>query len=407
MFLAFFETLKRFQIPVSLQEFFDFLRVLEFVAKKEESIPIKRLHLIARMTMVKDIRFYDQFDQAFATHFQSIMADQDFKERLQQWLAKALEQELSAERKRDALKISHEELLRELEKRLQEQKEQHHGGNHWIGTGGTSSFGHSGYNPQGVRLGGQSKSKSAMAVLGPRMFEAYRSDQQLQTRNMKVALKGLRLLKKQGRIQLSIPKSIEATCQNAGDIQIIEEKSRKNALKLVLLLDVGGSMTVHARQVEKLFSALHQLQHFKQFKAYYFHNIIYDHLYESSHLSLTNAIELTDFYARFNEETRIIILGDAAMSPFEYFQMNGALRHAYDFYGRSRDYPLNQDQSMTGEERLVELTKRYPHLHWLNPDPKDYWHSSTTQAIAKLVPMSALTIDGLNTIAKDLSRSAT
>jgi uncharacterized protein len=406
LFLSFFYSLKKFGIPVSLQEFFDFLKAVEFIATHEKHINLKRLHLIARIAMVKDIRFFDQFDQAFATHFESLVTDQDFKQKLHQWLSQAHMQQLDEERKKNALNIPNENLLKELEKRLQEQKDQHHGGNHWIGTGGTSSFGHSGYNPNGLRIGGASQSRSALSVLGPRSFQAYRTDQQLQTRNMKVALKGLRLLKKQGRAELSIPKSIAATCQNAGEIQIVEERSRKNALKLILLLDIGGSMTVHSQQVEKLFSALHQLQHFKSFKAYYFHNIIYDHVYEKSDLTLKNAIYLPDLYAKFNEETRVIILGDAAMSPFEYWQMSGALRHAYDFYGRARDYPLAQVSSFTGEQRLMEIKTRYPHLHWLNPDPIAYWDSSTTRAIKEIVPMSPLTIDGLHSIARNLSQAS-
>jgi len=242
--------------------------------------------------------------------------------------------------------------------------------------------------------------------MGQRNYQSYRTDQQLQTRNIKMALKGLRLLKKDGRTQLSINKTIEATCQNAGDIQIIEEKSRKNDLKLILLLDVGGSMTVHSKQVEKLFTALHQLQHFKTFKAYYFHNIIYDHVYETSDLTLENALSLPDFYKKFSSETRIIILGDAAMSPFEYWQMNGALRHAYDYYGRSGQYPIQDQYSLSGEERLKEIIERFPHLYWLNPDPLEYWTSSTTKAVLKLIPMASLSVDGLNILAKTLSKSS-
>lgn len=407
MFLDFFFSLKKRGVPVSIQELFDLLHVLRELLAQEQTITPLRFHRLARLTLVKDIKYYDDFDQVFAQCFQSLLKDDHVKEKLEEWLNQALKREISEEQKSKALQLPPEELLRELEKRFQEQKEQHHGGNHWIGTGGTSPFGHSGHNTQGVRIGGQSQGKSALAVMGERRFKEYRTDETLDLRNIKVALKGLRLLKKQGAPVFSLEKTIDQTCKRGGEIEIVEEATRKNTLKLLLFLDVGGSMTPYAQKVSKLFSALNQLNHFKEFKTFYFHNIFYDHVYTSPDLILSNAVLLQDLMKRYDSETRIIVLGDAAMAPFEYFQMSGLLRHAYDYYGRYHSYPLKEEESKTGEESLKKLSKVFSAIAWLNPDPKDSWkYTTTTQRINQLVPMYPLTIDGLNELALTLTRQS-
>jgi uncharacterized protein len=407
VFLLFFQTLKNRGIPVSLQELFDLYRVLEELTKSGEALTPKRFFTIARLTLVKDLKYYDDFELAFALCFEGQLNDQDFKARLEDWLKNALERELSQQQKDNALKLPPEELLRELEKRLQTQKEQHHGGNHWIGTGGTSAFGHSGFNPQGVRIGGQGKNRSALAVIGERRYREYRSDEALSTRNIKLALKGLRQLKRQGPLEFDLKKTIEVTCKNAGEIELMTTHGRKNSLKVLLLLDVGGSMTPYARRVEQLFSAFHQLHHFKEFKSLYFHNIFYDHLYSGAALTLDRSVLITDIMRRYDRETRVFILGDAAMAPFEFFQMSGLLRHAYDYYGRHHGYPLTQEQSRTGQESLQKWLDHFPHTVWLNPDPKDSWaYTSTTAAIHEMTPMFPLTLHGLKKATQQLIGSA-
>lgn len=403
MFLAFYYALKSEKIPVSLQEHFDLLQVLQHYSFHHEAITPTRFYQIARATLVKDLKYYDQFDQVFARLFgNQLVNDQEFRTQLEEWLKKAHHYQLDEERLRNALRIPPKELLEQLEKRLLEQKEQHHGGNHWIGTGGTSPFGHSGYNPQGMRIGGEGRNKSALAVLGERRYREYRTDEILHVRQIKLALKHLRLLKKTGPDEFSLEKTIEATCRQGGEIDIVHAKARKNHLKLILLLDVGGSMTPHSKRVAKLFSALHQLHHFKTFKTYYFHNIFYDHVYTGPELTLHHAIALDELPHKFDRDTRVVIVGDAAMAPYEYFQMNGVLRHAYDFYGRASSYPL--EHSLTGEQRLSFLVDNYPYLSWLNPEPKESWpYTTTIKAIQSRVKMEELTIAGLKKAARFLS----
>lgn len=397
MFLEFFYELRAHSVPVSTREFLDFIRSFENI-KNQGRIPnLEDLYRIARITLVKDLKHYDAYDLAFSKVFAGYAADDEFHKKMMDWLEEAKQFELSEERKQKAMLLDHSEILNELQKRLEEQKERHDGGNYWVGTGGTSAFGNSGFNTQGIRVGGRSGARSAIAVAGERNFKDYRNDIVLNTRNIKIALKKVKELKKTGREKIDIDKSIKDTCQNAGEIEISFTKERKNNLKVILLMDVGGSMTPYAESVEKLFSSAHSLSHFKEFIPLYFHNIFYDKFYKSAALRSDEAISFDELKKKYPKDTRIIIVGDAYMAPYELHQMTGSMN---DFYRSFRGDPYAK--SVTGYDSVKKLSKRYKNIVWLNPETKKLWQAPTIRSIRSLVSMYELTIDGLNKACKSL-----
>jgi uncharacterized protein with von Willebrand factor type A (vWA) domain len=398
MFLDFFYTLRANKVPVSIREYLDLLNVVESLSGKEE-VNIDKFYHLSRSVLVKDIKHYDAFDLTFSQCFKDLISDENaFKKQLDEWLKNALKKELSEERLKNALKIPPEDLIKELEKRLKEQKERHDGGNHWIGTGGTSPFGHGGFNPEGIRIGGSGGSRSALAVAGRRQYREYRTDETLNVRQIKVALKKLRILKKTGRPQLDIDKTIAKTCHQGGEIDLVYSQSRKNNLKVLLLMDVGGSMTPHSQRVEQLFSAAHQVNHFKEFKHYYFHNIFYDDLYLNADMEYNQIMSIDKLDKLYGPETRIIVVGDAYMAPYELFQMTGSLREFYYTFERKK----NQKTDYTGMQRVMRLKEKFPKTIWLNPEPDAIWTAPTINAIKDIIPMYHLSLDGIQKAIKEL-----
>lgn len=397
MFLDFFYTLRAKDVPVSTREYLDLMNVLSEMTNKNELVDINRFYAVSKSVLVKDVKYYDSFDLAFSICFKDLISDEAFKNKLEDWLKNAVKTDLSEQRKENALRIPPEDLIKELEKRLKEQKERHDTGNKWIGTGGTSPFGHGGFNPEGIRIGGQSGGKSAIAVAGERQFKEYRTDEILDVRQIKVALKKLRVLKETGQPKLNISKTIKRTCENAGEIEIVETKERKNKLKLVLMMDVGGSMTPHSRRVSRLFTAAHQINHFKEFKHFYFHNIFYDDLYESADMSFNDRFQFGKLKHNYNADTRFIIVGDAYMAPYELFQMTGNMREYYYNFVKN-----NKKSNLTALERVKILKKQFPKTIWLNPEPNRLWHATTIAAIKDIIPMFELSVDGLQKGIKEL-----
>jgi len=397
MFLNFFYTLRKFNIPVSTRELIEFINILEIYSSKGEQIDSKRFYQIAKSIFIKDIKYYDSYDQAFSHVFSGLISEEDFKSKLQKWLEDALKKELSEKRKTDAMNLPNEDLMKELQKRIDEQKERHDGGNKWIGTGGTSAFGHSGYNKAGIRVGGVGRSKSALAVAGERKFKEYRTDSILDIRQIKIALKQLRVLKKSGRESLDISKTIKKTVENSGEIEIVSSKSRKNNLKLVLLMDIGGSMTPYSKRVSELFSAAHQVNHFKEFNHYYFHNIFYDDFYTTSELTSNNQISFNKLKSIHSGDTKFIIVGDAYMAPYELFQMTGSMSEFY--YSFTKD---SKKSDKTGLERVQMLKRFFNDTIWINPEKKDLWNAPTIKAIKQEIPMFELTLDGIEKSIKNL-----
>lgn len=390
MFIDFFYRLKLKKIPVSTSELVDLLKAVEFFSKENGFLIIAEFYRIARDCLVKEIKYYDEFDICFAECFKSqISSSNEISNLIDEWLKKAIEKELSEEQKNIASKLSEDDVLQKLLERLKEQKERHDGGNKWVGTKGTSPFGNSGFNPNGIRIGGGSGAGTAFDSIDERNYKAYRTDESLNVRQIKLALKKLKTLKKEGRPEISINKTIDATCKNSGDIEIIFERSRKNKLKLLLLMDVGGSMSPHAERVSKLFSAAHQINHFQNFDYYYFHNMIYDSVYKDANFQIK--LSLKDFYKKHPRDTKVIFVGDASMHSYEFFQKTGM----FDYYGYKFLKNKENKDIKTGEQRLLELKEYFTSCIWLNPDPKKYWRHETVEPISDIVPMFFLSLDGL------------
>ncbi|MBT3984108.1 MAG: VWA domain-containing protein [Bacteriovoracaceae bacterium] len=399
MFLPFFLELKRKKVPVSISELLDLIHVLSHYADSNETVSADSFYHMARSTLVKDLKHFDTYDIVFASLFGEIMSDDSkFKSLLNEWLESAKKFELDEQRLKDALNIPPEELICELEKRLKDQKERHDGGNHWIGTGGTSPFGNSGFNPQGIRIGGSGKGRSAIAVAGERNFQSYRHDMVLEVRQIKVALKNLRHLKKVGRPQIDINKTITRTCRNGGDIDLVFESKKKNNLKVLLLMDVGGSMDPYSFRVGRLFSAAHQLNHFKKFKSFYFHNTLYDHLYKGSSLRYSDSVTLDKLYNEYNKETRVVIVGDACMAPYELFSMNGETYHYYSTLQMLK----KPNTSPVSIDRWQQFKSKFPKTVWLNPEDPVSWEHPTIKAIDDIFEMFPLTLSGIDKAIKSL-----
>ncbi|AOP34043.1 VWA containing CoxE family protein [Leptospira tipperaryensis] len=397
MFIPFFYRLKSQGIPVTTGEFLDFLKVVDHYTTNQKAwITVDELYSFSRTCMVKDIKYFDAFDLVFSEIFGEKGALRpEFKQELLDWLTRIFENPNGPP---PPSLISPDQLFEELKKRLEEQKGEHHGGSKWVGTGGSSPFGHSGSNPEGVRVGGEGGNRSAIFQALERRYKEYRTDEQLDVRQIKTALKKLRNFRKEGVSEFHLPKTIDSTCRNAGDIHLEFERSRKNGLKVLLLMDTGGSMTSHAERVNKLFSASHQINHFKEFHYYYFHNIIYDAVYPKA--NMRTPLSLQRVFKKHSDDTKLIVIGDAYMAPYEL------LDSSYGFYhSRFRmDFRLPENPE-SGLDSLKRIRRHFRDSIWLNPEPKKYWDAPTIKEIGNQIPMYFLSLDGLEQGIKKLLNS--
>ncbi len=385
MFTDFFYILRKRKVPVSTTEWMTLMKALArgYITNLDE------FYFLARAILVKSETYYDHYDVAFQEYFQGIEAPAEISDEILEWVRDPLNRMTLSEEDLalfDSLNL--DELLRELEKRLKEQTEQHDGGGHWIGRGGTSPFGHSGYHPAGIRIGGQSGGRHAIQIAQERRFRNYRNDLTLDVRQIKLALKGLRQL---GRIgpedELDLEESIEATAKNAGEIDLIWRRSRKNAVKVLLLMDVGGSMEPFALLCSQLFSAAHSSSHFRDFHYYYFHNCIYDNLYQD--IERQEAISTDHLLRTLEPDHKLLLVGDARMGPWELVERYGAINY----------YERNE---IPGIIWLKRIAQHFTHCVWLNPDDPRFWVHPTIQVIGKLFPMFPLTLEGLGQAVKRL-----
>lgn len=393
MFLEFFYKLRQNKILVSTGEYLDLLQTLAGYAKRSEPMTIERFYFVSRCTLVKDLRFFDTFDQVFASVFvNQITDDQQFRRFLEDWLTDI--GELAKRAGKESPHYSPNQLWQELEKRLSEQTERHDGGSKWIGSQGRSPFGHSGENKAGVRIGGQSRSRLAIDVL-ERRYREYRDDERLSVRQFQMALRKLRDLRRVGRPDFSIERSVRRTVDNAGLPEAVYVNSRKNRLRLLLLMDVGGSMSPHSALVSRLFSAASKINHFGDFSHYYFHNIVYDFLFEDAYF--TRKIGLADFFRKYDSETRLLFVGDACMNPYELFDKRHAFFEYYHQMSQASDELLRKKQEtiQTGFQNLVNIKNQYSKIAWLNPDPVSMWQHETVDSISEIIPMFELTLSGL------------
>ena len=285
MLIDFFYTLRSAKLPVSVKEYLTLLEALQADVvgpNSDGNFGLDDFYYLSRTTLVKDEKHYDKFDRAFGAYFKGVEMLADFtKEVPLDWLRKTMEREFTAEEKAKIVKMGWDELMETLRKRFEEQKERHEGGNKWIGTGGTSPFGHGGYNPQGIRIGGAGRNKSAVKVWDQRAYKDYDDTQELGTRNIKVALRRLRKFAREGHDEeLDLDETISKTAANAGYLDIKMRPERHNNVKVLLLMDVGGTMDEHIQRVEELFSAVKT--EFKHLEFYYFHHCVYDFMWKNN-----------------------------------------------------------------------------------------------------------------------------
>ena len=395
MLIDFFYTLRAAKLPVSVKEFLMLLQALQAGVVgplSQQSWSIDDFYHLARTVLVKDEKHYDKFDRAFAAYFHGVELLTDItKEIPADWLRKMLERELTPEQKAAIQKMGWDELMETLRKRLEEQKERHEGGSKWIGTGGTSPFGHGGYNPQGVRIGGSGKNRSAVKVWEQRAYRDYDDTQELGTRNIKVALRRLRKFAREGNeLELDLPDTIKSTAANAGWLDIKMVPERHNNVKVLLLMDVGGTMDDHIQRVEELFSAVKA--ELKHLEFYYFHNCVYDYLWKNNRRRFAEKFPTWDIIRKYNKDYKLIFVGDATMSPYEILQPGGSVEY-------------NNEEP--GAEWLQRLKNAFPRFAWINPEPQGVWqYRQSISIIEQLMGhrMYPLTLKGLEDAMRLLSK---
>ncbi|WP_353428458.1 VWA domain-containing protein [Polynucleobacter sp. MWH-UH19D] len=391
MLIQFFLNLKEAKVPVSVREF---LTLLEALKSGVIDPSIDEFYQLSRMTLVKDEQYFDRFDQVFGSYFkgveQIIALSPDIPV---DWLEKKLQRVLSEEEKAALQKLGGPEALRKrLEELLKEQKEWHGGGNKWIGAGGSSPFGHSGYHPEGIRIGGESAgNRTAIKVWETRAFKDYDSNLALGTRNIKVALRRLRRFARQGSaLELDLDKTIHSTAANAGMLDIQMRPERHNQVKVLLLMDVGGSMDDHIQRIAELFSAAKA--EFKHLEHYYFHNCVYEHLWQSNRRRRDQVTATQDIINKYSPDYKLIFVGDATMSPYEILSPNGSVEYN------------NKEAGAAWINRLID---HFPHFAWLNPEPESIWEYRQSIDIMKNLMkdrMYPVTLNGLESAMRQLSK---
>jgi uncharacterized protein len=390
MFFNFLDELRAAGIPASMKEH---LVLLEALDKDVIERNPEEFYYLSRATFVKDEGLLDKFDQVFAKVFKGIITQygEQNAEIPEDWLKAVAEKFLTPE-EMEAIKAlgSWDEIMETLKKRLEEQQKKHEGGNKWVGTGGTSPYGNSGYNPEGVRIGGESKHGRALKVWDKREFKNLDSTKELGTRNIKIALRRLRKFAREGaQDELDIDGTVSGTARKGWlDIQMRAE--RRNAVKLLLFLDVGGSMDPHIKLCEELFSAA--TTEFKNLEFFYFHNCPYEGLWKDNKRRFSERTPTWDVLHKYGHDYKIIFVGDAAMSPYEISHPGGSVEH------------FNEESGTVWMERL---TNTYPAAAWLNPVPKEHWgYSQSTKLLKDAMNdrMFPLTLAGLDDAMRALTR---
>jgi uncharacterized protein with von Willebrand factor type A (vWA) domain len=391
MFFSFVDELRAAGIPASMKEH---LVLLEALDSDVISASPEQFYFLARATFVKDEGLLDRFDQVFGKVFRGIEADYGTGAAPipEEWLKKVAELYLSEEEMAKIRSLgSWEEIMAALKARLEEQQERHQGGSKWIGTAGTSPFGAYGYNPEGIRIGQEGgRNRSAIKVWDKREFRNLDSQVELGTRNIKVALRRLRRFAREGAAdELDLDETIDGTARK-GWLDIHMRPERHNAVKLLLLLDVGGSMDPHVQVCEELFSAAHS--EFKNLEFFYFHNCPYESLWKDNRRRFAERTPTWDVLHKFGHDWKIVFVGDASMSPYEVTHPGGSVEH------------FNEEAGAVWMQRLVNT---YPSAVWLNPVPEKYWgYSQSTQIVRQLIHerMYPLTLAGLDDAMRALSR---
>ncbi len=392
MFVPFLYALRAKKVNVGAQEATALARAL--VAGLHES-SLDGFYHLARAICVHRESDLDRFDEAFVAHFRGVETTSlALLEELETWLADAKARRELDPRELLALEaLDMAELKRRFEERLREQKERHDGGSKWIGTGGTSPFGALGRHPTGLRVGPMAGGKSAMGVADARRYRGYRSDLLLDVRQIELALRKLRALTREGQPdELDLDATIDATARSAGELEVVVRPPRRSNVRVLLLMDVGGSMDPHVETVSRLFSAAKRASNIRSLKTYYFHNCIYARVYQTERFR--DPIRVDDLLRETGAEWKLVVVGDAAMHPAELLGLGD-----FDYYASGE-----QGEPPTGYATLARLAGHFKRSVWLNPDPPNYWRGGTAGEIAKLFFMAQLTLDGLTEAVQHLSK---
>ena len=391
MLINLFNTVRAYGVPVSLKEFLDLLKALE---KQLIFANWNDFYFLSRTILVKDEKYFDKFDRAFDVYFRGIENMDDVLKMIvpEDWIRKEFEKNLSAE---DLKKIKDlgglEQLMQEFKKRLEEQEKEHHGGNKWIGTAGTSPFGNSGNHPSGIRVGGKSNKGMAAKVWEERNYENLDDSLQLGTRNIKIALRKLRKMARKGEnFEFNLDNTIKSTAKNAGYLELEYVREKLNDINLIVFFDVGGSMDPFVKMCEELFSAAKS--EFKNLEYYYFHNCIYESVWKDNFRRNENRIPTQSILNKFSPNHKILIIGDASMAPYELTNAGGSIEH------------WNKE---SGEDWLKKIHSYFHKTVWLNPVHEDHWdYTSTIKMINALMDekMYPLTISGISGAVNHLSK---
>ena len=391
MLIDFFLHLKQAKLPVSIKEY---LMLVEALAKSVIGPSIDDFYVLSRATLVKDERNFDKFDKAFGAYFKGVQAipgiDLDVP---LEWLKRKLQREFTAEEKAAIEAMGGlDKLLERLKQLLEEQKARHEGGNKWIGTNGTSPFGNGGFNPEGIRIGGPSAgNRTAVKVWEQRAYRDYDDEVELGTRNIKIALRRLRKFAREGaEEELDLDDTISSTARNAGYLDIKMVPERHNTVKVLMLLDVGGTMDDHIKQTEELFSAAKS--EFKHLEFYYFHNCVYDFVWKNNRRRHAERFPTWDILRKYNADYRLILVGDATMSPYEILQPGGSVEYN------------NEEPGAVWLRRLVE---RFPKFAWLNPEPEGVWEYRQSIGVIRQIMsnrMYPVTLQGLERAMRELTK---
>lgn len=391
MFLSFLDELRAAGIPVGVKEH---LVLLDALDKQVIERSPEAFYYLARTTFVKDESLIDRFDRVFQKVFHGILssgAEEGGAMVPEDWLRAVAERYFSPEEMEKIASLgSWDEIMDTLRKRLEEQQGRHQGGNKWIGTGGTSPFGNSGYNPEGVRIGGESRHKRAIKVWEKREFANLDNGRELGTRTIKVALRRLRRFAREGAAEeLDLDATIADTARR-GFLDVRMRPERRNAVKLLLFLDVGGSMDPHVAMTEELFSAA--TSEFKNLEFFYFHNCLYEGVWKDNRRRFTERIPTWDILHKYGHDYKVVFVGDAAMSPYEISHPGGSVEHMND---------------EAGALWLERVTRTYPATVWINPERREHWdYSQSNRMIRQIMDdrMFPLTLDGLDGAMRELSR---
>jgi len=391
MMIGLFKSLRSERVPVALRELLDLYDALD--ARVVQSDP-EAFYFLARTVLVKDERHFDKFDRAYANWFKGTPSVDRLLESLvpEEWLRKEFERLLTDEEKAKLQALGGlEKLLDELRKRLEEQKGRHQGGNRWIGTGGTSPFGNGGFNPEGIRIGSGGGQGRAVKVWEQRQYRNLDDQVELGTRNIKLALRRLRRFAREGAAEeLDLDGTIEDTARDAGYLHIRMRPERHNAVKVLLFLDVGGSMDPHVQVCEELFSACRT--EFKRLAHFYFHNFVYESVWNDNRRRDLARTGIETLIRTYGPDYKVVFVGDAAMASYEITHAGGSIEH------------WNEEP---GAHWMRRLTDHFPKLVWLNPYPEDRWHySHSTELVRELVlnRMFPLSLRGLEGAMRALSR---